>query len=46
MEILNENDNLPVFAEGTVQSLIISEVLHCHKHMCINLCMNTQNIKD
>lgn len=26
VEILNENDNSPVFAENTVQSLIISEV--------------------
>lgn len=44
VEILNENDNTPVFAEDTVQSLIMSEVWHFHKHMYTNLC-KTRKIK-
>lgn len=41
MEILNENDNLPVFAEGTVQSLILSEVLR--KHVCKSVPEHTKH---
>lgn len=32
MEILNENDNLPMFAEDMVHSFTISEVRHFHKY--------------
>ena len=46
VEILNENENSPVFAEDTVQSLIISEVWHIHKNMDIHIYMDTQNIQD
>lgn len=34
VEILNENDNFPVFAEDTVHSLILSEVSRSCKQMC------------
>lgn len=40
MEILNENDNSPVFAEDTVLSLIISEVWLFNKPMYIKLGMH------
>lgn len=37
VEILNENDNSPVFAENSTQSLIISEVWHFHKNVSENI---------
>lgn len=39
VEILNENDNFPVFAEDTVHSLILSEV---SRIIQTNVCLHSQ----